>query len=432
MNESESAEGALLPPVLVPERLRDKILVLTACSVRSSRSAIQLLQYGEGYTNNVLSSMRKAGEILTSARRPWSARLTEKVYRKRDEDPLLGPYLHFYGKYSNSNNPGSSPSHKINQLRASDITAMCMNAGILVGPQKPVLPVLLAAPPEEKLDAGVSVLYLLKELRTEENQKIFRKGRVSRAAAVILSPGFNGLVYHCGYGDFDLNGRAERETIRDMRLIRQQIMVQMPDGGGTSPVPAPAPPGTVRSIVYAPEEECDTLVTFLLTESLVMRKARKDLKKQQEIPKRPYIKLQKAVWSPSLCGAELHILPVSREGLVRLSMLTHLTPPDIMHRLGFTDGMIEDGTRNCPVACDAYADGIMYYEFLDMNVSKLARLVKWCRIGCRDADGGQWPFCIICSENREALLAGVLPAQPGVDCSIWKMTEDEIEDLIYQ
>lgn len=434
MDENETAEGALQPPVMQPEKLRDKILVLTACSVRSSRTSIQLLQYGAGYTDNMLTMMRRAGEILTTAKRPWSARLTEKVYSRRDDDPLLGPYLHFYGKYSNSNNPGSSPSHKTNQLRASDITAMCMNIGILIGPQKPAMPELLSAPPEGKLDCGTPVLYLLKELRTDENQQVFRRGRVSRATAIILSPGFNGLVYHCGYGDFDMNGRAERETVRDLKTIRRQLVVEpMTDSGsGTaSLVPSPAPPGSVRSIVFAPKEESDDLVTYLLTESPNTRD-RKKPKTKQEPQNSPYRKMRKAVWSPQRSGAEVHILPVSTEGITRLAMMTHLTERDVMLRLGFSAEETAAGAENCPSPCDALRDGTMYYEFLDMNASKLARLVTWCMTGCRDMKDRRWPFCIICSERQEAMMTDIIPAVPAADYSIRTLSEEEIENLTYQ
>lgn len=114
--------------------LQDNVLLLLTTCGKADRQSISILHPSKGYLYKTLLEMKYAQLISISSDKPSIIALTQHgVSFIQNINPKA--YAH-YIKITNNQNPGWTSKHITNSIKASDICAQMIAAGINIGPQK--------------------------------------------------------------------------------------------------------------------------------------------------------------------------------------------------------------------------------------------------------------------------------------------------------
>lgn len=330
------------------QTVKGKILYLVACSIRADRRALDMIGSSKGLVSKSLTELKQAGLINVTTGADRTVTLTAKGL---SHIARTAPDLHrYYMEYSNDNHPGGSRAHIEAFRKVSGALACMAQAGIRIAIDKPSLQDITAgvAP---KLDTDVATFYLNKELRYEWDQKIIR-GQQSRSQGIVFSRGLRAQVYNMMKAQtITIPAKIERE--RNYRLIQ-----------------------TAKELYQSPtsvETTDSVLIAYDDKSALEMLKPPVGTAKRKT--------LSAAVWDRSFTRTDFRYIPMNEWGISLLHMLTNYTQEEILsacftpdereqaHKAKAGDGIIHRAPTD--------SEGLICYEFVSGNISKLARIKRW-------------------------------------------------------
>lgn len=323
------------------QSLQQEIIELLAVSIRANREAL-IAMWGEDsqYLRNAISKLTRGGLISVSKTPWWTIRLTSKGVAQLTE--WNEPLVDFYLRYSCNNSPGGNPSHKRAQCKAAEIVALAKRAGVMTGIEKPA-----RGDVERKLEGEQAALYLMKELKFETGQKVGR-AQISRASAVLLSPGINALVYNVQGDNLTIKRAPETSANFHVATLRQDVCERH---AGLAEVN--------RSIIIGYDYG---VALGLLTDPA------KDGDGDEE---RKSKTLHDAIKDRAMTKTDMLFVPLNGNGALCLQLLIRYTQEDI-RRMVFTKAEIDAGRSNG--RCEAIVKGMSCFEFVSMDLSKLLRI----------------------------------------------------------
>lgn len=372
------------------QSLQWDILELLAVSIRANREALATLRGEDSqYLRNTISRLTREKMISVSKTPWWSIRLTSKGVALLAE--INEPLADFYLRYSCNNCPGGNPTHKRAQCKASEVVALAKKAGVLTGVEKPARGDIGAG----KLRPEQPALYLMKELKFEEGQRVGR-AQISRATAVLLSRGISALVYNVQGDNLTIN-RAP-ETSANYHAAALRLDVCEPQAGAVD---------ISRSII----------VGYNYDVALGLIEKPDELGRQDS--ERKTKTLHTAIKDRAITKTDMLYLPLNRGGVMCLQLLMHYRPSEIQ-RLVFTEAEIAAAKQSG--RGEAVVKGLQCFELVTMNLSKLLRVKEQYEAGVENVG-------FVCLESQADFVKRAMQTE-SVPLRIIK--DDAIKKLLSQ
>ena len=320
--------------------LKDQILLLLTSCGRASRSDVNCMHESDSYIANCISGLKSARYITSTTSRPPELLIGQKMMQLLEqEDPAS--YEHCL-RITNNLHSGGTARHIDNSKRASRIVALMIAANIFVGPQKPSLPDILNGT-EEKIKVPTRTFFLNKEIRYTDEQKKSR-AYLSRSSGVIFSRGTTGLVYSAS--DINLRMMKRTELEATMRVSRH-----------------------IQDLYDNPEQfACRDNIIVCDTDENAARLFVPQAKQESN-----RVTLGDAVWNKAITGAAFRYIPANNVGAEYLNYITSITRQELL-MVAFTKEELIAAEKE--TTGDAVTKGLICYEYLSCNVTKLAYIKR--------------------------------------------------------
>lgn len=357
------------------QSLQQDIMELLAVAIRSNREALIAMRGEDSqYLRNTISRLTREGLISVSKTPWWTIRLTAKGVARLTE--WNEPLVDFYLRYSCNNSPGGDKAHKRAQCKAAEIVALAKRVGVMTGVEKPARSDAI----KRKVGKEEAALYLMKELKFEAGQKVGR-AQISRASAVLLSPGINALIYNVQNDNLTINRAPETSANYHVAELCQDVCE--PHAGFTE---------VNRSIIVGYDYD------------VALRLLDNPAKNDNKGGERKSKTLHDAIKDRAMTKTDMLFIPLSLDGAMYLQLLMRYTQTGIQ-RLVFTQDEINAGKEHG--RCEAVVKGLSCFELISMDLSKLLRIKERYETGMESIG-------LVCLESqaefiRQAMQSSDIP-----------------------
>lgn len=328
------------------------ILYVIACSSAAEREDLNVLSPSYKYVSNMVSKMIDNGLIAYMRNDAKILRLTKNGlnYLRENDTPLYK----FYMKMTNDGQAGHSQRHKELMIKTAGAQASMLMAGIDIGPQKPSLIDIRQNAAAKMNIEDQPTFYMGKEIKYQTGQKVSRS-HLSRASGVLFSQGTTALVYNTVDSSIKISTAVENETAMLARVWSAELYNQY------------LPPGVsiYDSIVMCRGDD----VMLSVMENCIGGKSTMKM-------------MGDTIKNIGLTNRSTRYIPISEDGILSLQLISTYTRTEIKDLL-FTKA--EQEAVPAGYTADAFINGLLCFEFLSCNVTKLAYVkskfpdMKWER-----------------------------------------------------
>lgn len=318
-------------------KTKDEIIFLLSCCPRIERQMLNAIHPSYKYVSKVLKELQEAGYVhVKNSKRPVYVGLTTKGMEfLRDVDPASYEY---YMRITNNNRPNGSQRYLDIMRRATSTQIQMHAANIQIGSQNPTLKDLLngVAP---KLTTDTFAFYLNREIKYSDEQKEART-QTSRASGVLFTRGVTALVYTPIDETMKITKRrteleANIRLVRHAKDIYSECRIQE----------------AKDSIILCKDDDAAIRIFNTRTAEKTGTKFIGDF-----------------IWNKAITGTAFRYIPMTEDGVTSLKYITELTREEIQMAC-FTKQEIAAAAGS---TADGIINGLMCYEFISCNVTKLA------------------------------------------------------------
>lgn len=323
-------------PVFTGNKLKDSILYLVLSAVRIDRDSLILLHPSYKYLSKVIRDLTVSGYITVSNTRPQIITISQAAL-ELTKDVNERTY-NYYMRISNNNHRTNNLQHELLKKRAAEIVTAMFASEINVGGLKPSL-AEIEDQQLPKLTLDTPTFYLNKELKYTVEQ-IEARAHITRSSGVVFSKGICAQCYNTIGRQMHVLKRAELEA--NIRLISYCKSLY-----------ADLPRVEIRdSILFCPDYNAAIeIVTHTGTEN----------RKKKTIAD--------CIDDRTITGTSFRLIPLTREGITLLSLITKLTREDFLNACFQED---ERAAAKRARIGEGIINGLYCYEFLSCNVTKLS------------------------------------------------------------
>ena len=371
-----------------PVSLRWKLLFLLSSTISFDTRTSSLLGYEAKQILHALEKLKKDGLIRCSSTRPMQVTWTQKgldVLRREDPDVYA-----YYMRISNDNRPGGDAAHCVLRKRDAEVKAMMFAAGVGIGAQNPGLMDVLSEQ-AKPLRRPQAAYYSSRELIFGNEQKQTRMRR-SRSSGLLLSPGFQGRVYHPDHQEFRLSVSAELTV----NVLAVQLANKLYRELGVREI--------TESLLICDESE---VLRIFETESHGKRHTIGD-----------------AVRLPGITRTSYRYIPLSTSGVELLNFITKVPKRNI--QIGVFETLIREelGREALPGELTEQnlrqgyfeLNGYREYEFLSSDVTVLYRLLK--------QNSSEDTHSLSCWRSQEKLIRSIFRPE---QVRLWIFRDEDME-----
>ena len=364
--------------------LKDRILLLLVSCEKAQSDDFACLHPSAKYLSKVIMELRNARIITTTNERPYVASITREIGAELINRVSPEAFEH-YLKTTNNFHAGRTERHIDNARRAAGILALMEGANIYIGPQKPKLSDIISGSHPE-LTYRCNTFYLNKELKYSDEQKESKTIK-SRSSGIVFSRGITGPVYNTGTIKLQLTRKPELEAV--MRVTRY-----------------------LQDIYAEPQK-------FICRDSIVVSDVtgqEANLLMPQNKSTGNRITIGDAIWNKSITGTAFRYIPKSIDGATSLKHITTTTREEFL-KAAFT----EEERRAAEKAGEGEAiiKGLICYEYLSCNVSKLAYIKRTyndlTKVG------------IVCSESQHDFIISFMQT---TNLRLRTIRNDKVDELL--
>ena len=320
-------------------QLCNDILFVIACSAAVEREDLNVLNPSYKYVSNMVSELINNGLISYMRNDAKILRLTKAgINYLKETNPEL---YSFNMQLTNDGQHGHSKRHKELMIRNAGVQACMLMAGIDTGPFKPAFYKVDNNQLQKMNIAERPTYYMGKEIRYQSKQRTTR-AHLSRSSGILFSQGATALVYNAVDASMKISIPVEKETSMLARVWSTELYgMYLPPGYGIT-----------DTIVMCRGDD----VMLSIMENCAGGKSTVKM-------------IGDVISNPTLTNTTTRYIPISAGGILSLKLISTYTKEEIVN-LFFT----KEEQQSVPTGykADAISNGILCYEFLSCDVSKLA------------------------------------------------------------